>query len=141
MSIKFLLIWTVVTVAISAVIFGTEKPEPEVRYETRTVTETITLPAPKAPPTEVVVPSECLDAATIGQAQGKAALDVDRAASTLLDHISEARLAVAMGDSNALNDIETALRQLNGTTLGAVEKLTYGNRDLPDLIEACEAQR
>lgn len=138
MSIKFLFVWTFVTVALSAVVFVDDPPKPEVRTETKTVTEYITVTKP-APPAQLIVPDACIAAAELGRDLGDAALDVDRAGQQLIDYISESRVAIVMSDYRSLNDIETVVRKLRSSILGEVEKLTFDQQDLLDLLAECES--
>lgn len=109
--------------------------EPEIKYkvihdtETVTKTETVEVQGP--------APSECADLVRYAQDIVKAGKQFDKTTAGLLDIMSRLRIAVATGDSNTANDLETELRQLDGKTIGAVETLGITEPLLNAAAEAC----
>lgn len=102
--------------------------EYKVIHDTETVTETETVEVE-------VIPQACLDAIRHASTMTKAAQRMDISNSDALAIMSEMRISVAMGDSNAVNALETRLRAVIGKTTGAT--LTIGETQ-PNFEEASD---
>lgn len=108
--------------------------EPEVRYkvihDTETVTETVEVPV-------LTTPAGCADVVYYAQMISDAGDQFDITTSALLDVMSKLRIAVASGDSNAANDLETRLRGIQSKTTGAIRVLGTSNEPLSDAAKEC----
>ena len=100
--------------------------------ETKTITKTVEVPGP--------APKECADLVEYARTVLKAAEQFDLTNSDVLDIMSELRVAVAMGNSNAANDLETRLRKVDAKTIEAIETLGETKQPLDDAASACEGK-
>lgn len=113
---------------------GTEVKH-EVIHDTKTVTvtetETVEVPA--------TLPDACFDLVKYANTISKAGSAYDTTTAGLLDIMSRLRIAVVESDTNAANDLETELRQLDSTTVTAAESLGESGDLLKTAAKECEA--
>lgn len=111
-------------------------PPPEYKttvvHDTDTVTETETV-------TEYIDNPACTEAAMLAKEIGKAAAEIDLITPQLLDIMSQLRIAVAMGDSHAANELETRLRRLDATIIDSSEVLATKREDLASAQKECNS--
>lgn len=100
-------------------------------HDTETVTKTKTVEVPGD------VPSECADLVRHTRTIMAATKQFDKTNSGVLDIMSRTRKAVALGDSNSINDLETELRKLDGKTIEAIETLGETKEPFEEAVAAC----
>lgn len=129
---------SVVALLLTGYTFGVMLEEPDVKYrvihDTKTVrpdAEVIHVPALTGP---------CKDAVREADKIVSGVLGIDTTGSYLLDSISEARQAVAGGDSNQLNTIETALRKKEAGLLRYFEAVAENQNQYNQDKQDCEEQ-
>lgn len=104
----------------------------EVIHDMETITETETVEV-------VVVPEACsTDLVNITREINKAAARIDNSTTAQLDIMSRLRIAVATGDSNEANVIETDLRLIEGTITQASETLGEAQEAFEAASSACK---
>lgn len=134
MKFKLLILAVVFFVGL---MIGIDKGDTETKYrvihdtETVTKTETVTVPGD--------VPSECADLIRHTRSIMKAAHQFDTTNSSILEIMSRTRKAVALGDSNTINDLETELRKLDGKTIGAIQALGELQEPFNTAVAGCES--
>lgn len=102
----------------------------EVPGETKTVTET---------ETEYIQDPACIEAARLAKEIAGAAARIDLATPKLLEIMSQLRIAVALGDSNAANDLETRLRRIDSKIISSSEVLGTERGNLALALEECNS--
>lgn len=116
--------------------FGAALEDPPVKYrvvhvkdKVTTEPEVIEVPALIGPCADVLTEADKIYAATLG---------IDTTSSYLLDSISQAREAVARGDSNELNEIETSLRRHEEKLLGIFDGVAQHQNNYNQAKLDCE---
>lgn len=118
------------------ILLGNGMSEPETHYkvlhdtETKTITETVEVPAP--------VPTSCASMAVTAKSSERAAERLDVIQNELLDIMSNLRIAVAEGNSNAANTLETQLRKVQSRTISSYETLAENQTTFKQQYRDCQ---
>lgn len=81
----------------------------------------------------------CIKASDYARQMANAAVEIDKTKNKLFDVMSQLRIAVATNNPNLANDLETRLRKIDGTTLGAVETIADLDRDFKQATNDCRS--